>query len=168
MNGGAPEASLPNFSDDVAALSTHVRDYFLTFGVPACQVSAVNAASGSNGTIIHLERAADGIKVAESLAYARFDSDDESTNEGFYWPTLPEHTMASARALLAMTADPAALGAYKAKLPPDARGDGSVVIHHSSFADSAPFESRATYDVFGSASYSFDGEGILLDRVGPR
>src|SRR5450432_2968769 len=38
LNGGAPEASLPDWSDDPTALASHVTAYFATFGVSACQV----------------------------------------------------------------------------------------------------------------------------------
>jgi hypothetical protein len=168
MNGGAPEASLADFSEEVPVLSAHVRDYFTSFGVRACQISSTSVNAGSEGRKIQLGRAADGITVAESLAFARFDVDDETTVEGFYWPTIPDDVIASARTLRAALADPAALRAYKAKLPADAQGDGSVVIHHSAASSAEPFESTVSYDVGGARAYSFDAAGNVLNMTTAR
>jgi hypothetical protein len=68
LNGGAPEASLPDWSDDPAALSSHVTAYFATFGVSVCQIGVASVHGGSGGRTIALARSVDGINVAESLA----------------------------------------------------------------------------------------------------
>ena len=166
LNAGAPEASLPDWSDDPTALASHVTAYFATFGVSACQIGDAQVPGGSDGRTIALARAVDGINVAESLAYARFDNQDQSTSEGFYWPTIPADVVTSARAFQAMLADPTELAAYKAKLPADAQGDGLVILHHTSSSSTAPFAAAATYDVepppgpLGRGStLSFDAEG---------
>ena len=110
-------------------------------------------------------RAVDGIIVGESMAYARFDSQDQSTSEGFYWPTIPADAVTSARAFHAKLADPNELAAYKAKLPADAQGDGIVNLHHTNSSSTSLF-AAATYDVespagrFGRGSrLSFDSDG---------
>jgi hypothetical protein len=151
MNGGAPEASLPDWSSDVTALEAHVGAYFASFGVASCQTANAQELDGSGGRTISLPRSVDGIPVSESLAYARFDNQDQSTSESFYWPTIPANVIMAARALHDRLADPTALAAYKAKLPADAQGDGGVVIHHTSSSSTTPFASAATYDVVMSA-----------------
>ena len=166
LNGGAPEASLPDWSDDPTALATHVTAYFATIGVSACQVGGAQVDGGSGGRTIALARSVDGINVAESLAYARLDNQDQSTSEGFYWPTIPADVVTSARAFHAKLADPTELVAYKAKLPADAQGDGLVNLHHTSSSSTSPFAAAASYDVepppgplgLGS-TLSFDADG---------
>ena len=166
LNGGAPEANLPDWSAETMALASHVTAYFATFGVSSCQIGNAQVDSGSDGRTVLLARSVDGINVAESLAYARFDNQDQSTSEGFYWPTIPADVVTNARAFQTMLADPTELAAYKALLPADAQGDGLVILHHTSSASTAPFAAAATYDVdpppgplgFGS-TLSFDAEG---------
>jgi len=147
LNAGAPEASLPDWSADTTALASHVTAYFVTFGVRSCQIGDAQVDSGSDGRTVLLVRSVDGINVGESLAYARFDSQDQSTSEAFYWPTIPADVVTSARAFQAMLADPTELAAYKAKLPADAQGDGLLILHHTSSSSTAPFAAAATYDV---------------------
>jgi hypothetical protein len=166
LNGGAPEASLPDWSGDPAALTAHVTAYFVTLGVSACQIGSAGVHSGSDGSTIVLVRSVDAISVAESIAYARMDSQDQSTSEAFYWPTIPAEVVASARAFQATLADPTGLAAYKAKLPANAQGDGVVILHHTSSSSTSPFAAAATYDVepppgplgLGS-TLSFDADG---------
>ncbi len=166
LNAGAPEGSLPDWSDDPTALASHVTAYFATFGVRPCQIEDTQVHGGSDGRTIALARAVDGINVAESLAYARFDNQDQSTSEGFYWPTIPADVVTSARAFQAMLADPTGLAAYKDKLPAEAQGDGLVILHHTSSSSTAPFSAAATYDVAPPAgplglgsTLSFDADG---------
>jgi hypothetical protein len=165
LNGGAPEANLPDWSNDPTMLGSHVTTYFESFGVSACQVGHAQVNGGSGGRTIALARSVDGIDIGESLAYARFDSQDQSTSEGFYWPTIPADVVTSARVFHARLADPTELAAYKAKLPADAQGDGFVNLHHTSASSTSPFAAAATYDVetppstFGRSILSFDASG---------
>jgi len=166
LNGGAPEAALPDWSTDTTALTAHGTAYFASFGVSACQVGHAQIDAGSGGRTVALARAVDGIAIAESLAYARFDDQNQSTSEGLYWPAIPADVVSSARALQAKLADPTELAAYKAKLPADAQGDGTVVLHHTSSSSTAAFAAAATYDVatppgpLGRGSMlSFDTDG---------
>ncbi len=166
MNGGAPEASLPDWSNDPTALGAHITAYFESFGVAACQVGSAQANDGFGGRTILLARSVDGVAVAESLAYARFDNQDQSTSEGFYWPTIPAAAVTSARAFREKLADPVQLAAYKAKLPANAQGDGVLILHHTSETSPPPFTAAATYDVEppptilgAGATLSFDADG---------
>lgn len=166
MNGSAPETNLPDWSSDSSALSDHVRAYLVSMGVEPCQIADTQVEAGTDGYTISLVRAVDGIAVGESIAYAKFNVNDQTTLEGLYWPTIPAATVASARAFRDLVADPVALAAYKAKLPATAQGNGVVIIHHSrcpSLSTPSTFQSGATYDVGDgspwSASSSFDING---------
>jgi hypothetical protein len=164
MNGGAPEASRPDWSGDPVALGAHVTAYFESFGVSPCQVGGSQVNGGSGGRTILLWRSIDGMSVSESLAFARFDDQDQSTSEGFYWPEIPADVVTTARAFHARLTDPTALAAYQAKLPSDAQGDGVVNLHHTSSSSTSPFAAAATYDVetppseFGRSILSFDAD----------
>jgi hypothetical protein len=114
-------------------------------------------------SIVVLSRGVQGIRVVESLGAARFDVDDQTTFEAFYWPAIPADVVTAAIALKSRLADPTALAAYKAKLPANARGDGEVVIHHTSAGSQSPFRSAATYQTESVGDFPeefiFDGDG---------
>jgi hypothetical protein len=88
----------------------------------------------SAANAVALVRGVDGILVSESNASARFNSADQTTQEGMYWPEIAASVVRDARAFRDRLADPARLAAYKALLPSDAQGDGQVVIHSASRA----------------------------------
>jgi hypothetical protein len=179
LDGGALESSLGGWSSDVAALTAHVEQYWEAMGVPACEVLRTDLTSGGSSSgstsggpttfipspdTIGLVRGIRGIVVAESLAFAQFDADDQTTSEGFYWPEIPADVVSAALALDTQLASPAGLAAYKAKLPASAQGDGAVVIHHSQSFSTAAFQAVATYDVAPTplgenAALSFDANG---------
>jgi hypothetical protein len=180
LNANAPEANRPDWSADGAALLAHVSAYFESMGVASCQIANANitGSAGGGGSIdggfvvtstssqANLARGVGGIPVAESLAWARFDDNDQTTAEGFYWPTVEAAVVTAARAFRDQLASPSGLAAFKAKLPSDAQGDGQVLIHHSSGTSMNPFQAAATYDVippptqFGfGATLSFDENG---------
>jgi hypothetical protein len=166
MNAGAPETSLPDWSADPSTLAKHVTEYFVTMGALTCQVSASQILGGSGGRTVGLVRGADGILVAESNAFARLNTDDQSTSEGFYWPEVGADVVDAARAFRDRLAIDAGLVAYKAKLPANAQEDGHVVIHHTSAISSAAFHAATSYDVVQSSpegglarQLSFDADG---------
>lgn len=176
MNADAPELARPDWSTDTNLLIIHTLDYFAALGVEGCQVARTDvhpevATGQATQVSIALSRAVDGIPVAESSAYARFDVDDQTTSEGLYWPAIPAETVAAAKALRDQLADPGALAAYRAKLPAVAQGAGVVTIHHTSgsFGCDAPITAMATYDVgYGNAdgggggTLSFDASGVSV------
>jgi hypothetical protein len=174
MNAGAPESNLPDWSSDPAASAAHVLAYFESMGVEACQVpgsgatyfgSGTGTADGgltsftSNGSTAELERGYSGIRINESIAFAHFESADQTTSESLYWPAIPADVVSAAIAFQATLATQAGLAAYKALLPPDAQGDGQVVIHHSSSGSQGPFAARVTYDVISTVP-ALKGRGI--------
>ena len=147
MNAGAPETNLPDWGSNTNALAQHVLEYFESMGLPACQVASTSVLGGSLGNTIGINRGADGIPVVESYAYARINSNDQSTSEDYYWPPIPADTVTAAQNLRDLLFDAQALANYKTKLPATAQGDGQVVIHHTGASSSSPYQSAATYDV---------------------
>lgn len=146
LNGGATAGDRPDWSADSDAMQAHVKAYMLGFGIPACQVGSlqVNAESGGGGSvssggvvtaqphrIILLNRVVDGIPLIDSKAFAKMNDLDQSTDESFFWPTIPAATITAAKAFRDQLADAGNLAAYKAKLPANARGDGAIVIRHT-------------------------------------
>jgi hypothetical protein len=181
LNGGAPEANLPGLNGDP---TEHVRDYFIAMGAEACQIDAgdIHASAEAGGpvngsvtvtrtfpTSVSLVRAIDGIDVAESIAWAQFDVQDQTIAEGFYWPEIPADVVKAAIAFRDWLSDASALAAYKTKLPADAQGEGNVVIHHTGEGGLRPFAAAAVYDVVQTQpdGSSFGKAGNLyFDRDG--
>jgi hypothetical protein len=175
MNANAPENGLPGWSGSDADLLVHVTAYYGAMGVASCQISGPSNTYGAGGsssgggttttTNAGLQRGIDGVPVSESLAVARFDVDDQTTYEVFYWPVIRADVVTAALALSAQLADPGALAAYKAKLPADAQGTGHVVIHHSHAGSTSPFQAAATYDVIQTTPLD-DGGDLYFDANG--
>ena len=144
-----------------------MREYFVTMGVSTCQIERTTVLGGNSGTSISLSRAANGIAVAESQAWARIDDADQTTTEGFMWPALPASVVDEARAFRDELADPVKLDAYRSKLPAEAHADGSVVIHQNSGMQAEPSVLRAgaTWDtmVNGVSPRSFDRNGVAVE-----
>jgi hypothetical protein len=165
MNRGAPQSNLPSWSADTSALDAHVSAYWVSMGVASCQVNGVTDSYGSAGAIPKLSRGFDGIAVADSLAVAHFDVDDQTTEEDLYWPEIPGDVVSSAVAFKNDLATPTGLAAYKAKLPANAQGKGQVVIHHTSEYSFSPFTAQATYDVTDSTPHD-EGDSLSFDENG--
>ncbi len=180
MDANAPEANLPDWSADSAMLTAHASAYWVSIGVASCQIVASGIDGGGSGggpidggpttftpgpSIVTLGRGIDGVPVVESLAVARFDVNDQTTYESFYWPEIPATVVSAAIAFANQLADPSALAAYKAKLPADAQGQGRVVIHHTGASLPQPFQSAATYDVVETTPLD-DGGDLNFDPNG--
>ncbi len=167
MNAEAPESALPDWSAVEQDLVGHVEAYFATMGVDVCQVGSAAPSTSVQGVTISLSRVAGDVPVWESTAYARFDSNDQTTDEGLYWPEVPSATILAAMNFSAMLAAPASLAAYKALLPASAQGDGQVVIHHSPCPSAqSAFASVATYDVLEDDSPLGMPEQASFDDTG--
>jgi hypothetical protein len=175
LDANAPAQNLPGWSSDAETLAAHVTDYFVSMGVETCQIAGTDAAYSAGGggstdggsivlvagpTTVGLLRAVDGISVAESRALAQFDVDDQTTYESFYWPEIPADVVSAALAFRAQLAAPGALAAYKAKLPADAQGDGSIVIHHHVGGTPSAFVAVVTYQTIQLAPPSDGGVPI--------
>lgn len=168
------QSNLPDWSTNSAALSVHATAYWVSMGVASCQISGTGSdgsVSGSSGggspmagpTNVTLSRSIGGVPVVESLAVARFDSDNQTTYEAFYWPSIPADVVSTAIAFSAKLASASGLAAYKAKLPADAQGQGRVVINHTSAGSPSPFQAAATYDVVQTTPEG-DGGNLSFDQ----
>jgi len=175
MNGGASESDLPDWSMDSSKLAAHTIDYWLSMGVASCQIAnkgilgsgsiggSINGGSTvtTSSRTIALSRGINGVPVVESLAVARFNVNDQTTQETFYWPEIPADVVSMAVVWNNQLADPNALASYKAKLPADAQGEGRVVIHHTTAGSSSAFQTAATYDVLQTAPPPANDGGLI-------
>jgi hypothetical protein len=164
-----------DWSDDADALTEHVREYFISLGASACQMDRPNVTSGSSGRrTIHFQRAIEGLPLVESIGYAQLNASDQSDMEGIYWPEIPAEAVDAARAFRDRIATAEGLAAYKETLPADARGDGTLVMHHTSAVQlpgsaPKPFAAMATWEVLldgsgtSSVPTSFDENGQKVD-----
>ncbi|HEY6462946.1 MAG TPA: hypothetical protein VIY73_22400 [Polyangiaceae bacterium] len=179
MDAFAPESGLPDWSTDTTKLTAHAVEYWESMGVASCQIAGTGIDGSVSGggsvdggtfqtttqSIVTIQRAVQGVPVSESLAVARFDVNDQTTVESFYWPEIPADVVSAAIAFQSQLADPTALAAYKAKPPADAQGQGAVVIHHTSSFSTSPFQSAATYDVIETTPED-DGGDLSFDPNG--
>lgn len=177
-NATSPAQGRPDWSADTGALTAHVLEYFGAMGMAACQATPQILASGGGGgavgqpstTVFYgrtvaFNRVAAGIPVVESIAHAKMNDQDQTTEEGFFWPTLPASAIDEARAFRDRLADTANLDAYKAKLPPESRGPGQVVIHHTEGSPGTTTELKVVvaWDTMsGRSPRSYDTNGVEL------
>jgi hypothetical protein len=180
MDANAPEANLPDWSTDPSMLTAHASAYWVSMGVASCQIAGtgIDSSGGGGGPTdggpatftagpsrVILSRGIDSVPVVESLAVARFDVNDQTTQEAFYWPEIPADVVSAAVDFKNQLADPSALSAFKAKLPADAQGQGSIVIHHTSAGSTSPFQTATTYQVEGQDPLGFGGD-LNFDQNG--
>jgi plastocyanin len=180
LDANAPAQNLAGWSSKTETLAEHLAAYYEAMGVQSCQIANVGMTySGGGGgstdgggsvfvagpTTAILERAIDGISVVDSRGVAQFDVDDQTTTESFYWPEIPADVVAAARAFRDKLAAPGALAAFKAKLPADAQGDGSVVIHHHVAGSTGSFVAAVTYQTIQITPQN-DGGDIYFDPNG--
>jgi hypothetical protein len=180
LDANAPAGNLPGWSSDAETLSGLVTSYYVSMGVESCQIAGIEATYSAGGggstdggsavvveeqTIVGLGRAVDGIPIEESSALAQFDVQGQTTYEAFYWPEIPADVVSAALAFRDQLAMPGALAAYKAKLPADAQGDGSVVIHHHVAGTQGAFVAVATYQTV-QITPEDDGGGLYFDPNG--
>lgn len=85
--------------------------------------------------------------VPDSVAWARFNANDDVVAETVYWPPIPAAVLQEAESLKAAASAPAWAQTVADKLPKGATGPGNVVIRHTSFAHRGAFWARAAYDV---------------------
>jgi hypothetical protein len=161
---------------DAQAHNGAVLAYFQGAGLPADQVSGVNAMPHLLGdslaktrTLLYyysvVSRAYGAIPIADSFAWARLNADGEVVSESVYWPEIPQSTLDEAMALQAVMNDVAQRAAFWSKLPPEVdRGrPGHVVIRHASGVSRSPFYARAVVDCFiGNRTAHYDATGTSL------
>jgi hypothetical protein len=153
---------------DPKAHTEQVLAYFKGSGVPQDEIGGTHittamAAEGTAGEAphqvkprlvgyyTHLDRVIDGIPVVGSMAWARLSDAGEVVEESVYWPAISSNTVAGARALAAIAADPAKEASLRSAITrnaPDAAGlKGRVIIKHTPGHESPEFVEAAVYDV---------------------
>jgi hypothetical protein len=150
---------------DAAGQSAKVKAYFIAAGIPADQIATVDAtynvgvdatpmAPPTSSAPIQLRsinsilrRAVAGIRVEESVAWAKMTVNGDVDAEWVYWPPIETSVVDAAVALAAKMADPVEHAAFIAKLPGVVSKDGGVVIHHSSPSVHEAPVAVASYDV---------------------
>jgi hypothetical protein len=166
-SASSPAMTTADYSADVATQTTATVQYLEGFQIAPCQVGTAQVHSlvgpGISAEIILLPRVVDSIPIANSIASARLDANNQTDNEQLYWPTIPAAIVTEARAFYARTADPTQLQAYKALLPANAQGTGLVAIHHTNSIGAPPVRFAVTWDVDSESPQSFDENGNVVD-----
>jgi hypothetical protein len=186
-NGGAPSTQRPPYSGDADDHNSKVLAYFLSAGIPQDQIGGVNVHTMMQGGINATgERTADrllgyyslltreinGILVAESTAWARFNVDNDLVEESVFWPELPATVVDQATAMSTQVADVSQLGSLQqtieASYPGYGTATGHVVIHH---ADSTyhgasfvvvTYDSTPGHDGLGVYHFDKNGQRVIL------
>jgi hypothetical protein len=156
---GAPSLNREPWSLQLDLHNARVRDYFVSAGLPSAEVGAIagHVGGGAGGALGEaptqfepmayytvLTRVAKGIVIADSVAWARINSDGDVVSEEIFWPAIPQAVLDEAVALSARLSDASAATTFRAPLP---SGEGRVVIRHSSAYAGGPFEAFASFDV---------------------
>lgn len=186
-NGDSPASQLPALTGDPDVHSAHVLAYFEAAGLPSDQVAAVHVTTmmgggglgpppvGFRGNFIAynsvIGRAINGITVADSFAWARFNNQGQVMAEAAYWPPIPASVVNDALTLQAQFGAPTAMTTFVAALPVKAIDAGRVVIHHTYSASRGIFAAVACVDIdeYTSAlnhrgrTRHFDGSANELD-----
>ncbi len=155
-------------TNDPAAHSRIARDYLVSAGVPAAEVSGthVTTTMAGGGRVsdgvqptrskllyytTHLDRSLGGIPVEGSYAFAALDRDGKVITEGVYWPAIDASVIRRAQALkrkLASAAERAGfLEKVKGTTPAAEETTGDVRIVHTSAGYHGKFEADAVYSV---------------------
>jgi hypothetical protein len=158
------------YQGDAGNHSAAVLRYFVDAGLPLNQVGTIdtNTLISVGGTVADISavppvsstsfvayvskihRQISGVPIADSFAWARFQSDGRTSGEGVYWPAIPSAAVSDAQALQAVLADAGAFAAYVASLPSGVYTDaGAVVVHHTRWLppQDAGFVAFASFDV---------------------
>jgi hypothetical protein len=196
-NADSPALALPPLSRVAATHSARVVAYFKDAQIPADEISSTHVTTAMEGRsegdrpmrasdtrllwyTTHLERQVAGIPIADSQAWAAFNSNDEVVAEGVHWPEIPESVVQKALELTAKLSD----GNEKAKLKSKIRAafpavsedsPGRILIRHTPPTYSGPVKSMAVFEVSGKSPaphvLDFDAEGQLtalpVDPVTP-
>jgi hypothetical protein len=180
-NSGAPSTKVPALTRDGDLHNQRTREYFLAAGLPSDQIAGVHVSTLMEGGgpvgdfrpklgkfvafTSNVDRAVDGIPIADSLAFARFNAQDQVVEEGVFWPDVPQSVLDEAAGVKRVLSDPTQREVYLSKLPSSIRNldgqvvDSQVVVHHSSWTVDSPPSFYACYDVTESV-----GSGMALIR----
>jgi hypothetical protein len=160
LDAGAPHG--PYILDE-AVQAERVKAYFIKAGIPADQIQDVRATyevlgGGPTREVIStplqlhsinsiLTRSVSGIRVVESVAWAKMTTSGDVDMEYVFWPPIDKATVDRAISLKRRVSDIAGHAAYLAGLPGTVYRDVGVVIHHTDPSVHASPTSYVAYDV---------------------
>ncbi len=169
-NADAPGRRGAGFAGSAEAHDARVRAYFVGAGIPEDQIHSVHVNTHGFGHAAAvgpfpkpefadydtvLLRAVGGIRVVDSVAWARLGADGDVVAEEVFWPEIPRDAVLSAERMRDELADPVRSRDLLARIGAD-RADVEVVLRHdASTVDAAPV-ARASFDVHvksGSGAY---------------
>ncbi len=132
---------------DADAQGSKVKAYFVAAGLPADQIASVGATY--NGTTEFnvsspvesqpqlqsinsiLRRSVHGIRIAESVAWAKMTTGGDVDAEYVYWPAIDMSVVNAALSFDATMKDPKVHGDFTKGLPDKLQREDGVVIHHT-------------------------------------
>lgn len=189
-NGDASSLNLAPYGSTSAEHGARVRSYFVSAGIPESQVAFVQPNVMVGGAenpaeeqttaprviawYSSLGRSIDGIPVVDSIAWARFNIDDEVVSETVYWPSIDESVVDAAKALQAKLSTQSEKDALFAHLSAKGISEESltrirVAIRHAPFTTRNSFYALACVEaVQGKELRHFDGDAHelrLLEEV---
>jgi hypothetical protein len=166
-NGDSQAMSIGPLTTNSDDHNAFVVAYFKAAGLPDLEVESVHAntmmAGGMTPTGVRVPdrlvgfssvigRKLGGLRVVESVAWARFNKTGEAVAEGVYWPAIPGEVVKNAAVMSTALADGSRRGRYVASIAanhPDvsATSDGAVVIHHSRSTTRGSVIAVASFDL---------------------
>jgi hypothetical protein len=152
-----------SYGGSAAAHNDYVKGYFISSGIPAEQIQSVHVnaigtghmTAGDRGKVPQpdhvaystvLFRAIEGVRVVDSVAWARADATGGIVAEEVYWPTISAAEVQAAKAMRARLADSVEGPRVLAALGAEAGNVEVVIRHGGSTIDAAP-AAHAAYDV---------------------
>lgn len=187
-NSDAPANGRPALTNSGEVHNKRVQAYFEGCGLPHEQVLEVAAHATMHQALDPTQQGPDhsqkpifdwyssvitrgvnGIRVADSFAWARFNIDDEVVSEGIYWPPIPQSVVDRAVAFKASASG----AAFLAKIPSElAKEKGEVAIHHTPGEGPATPTFYVSYDMVPpiaggmSRAIHLDENGAVLNVPG--
>lgn len=156
-NGGAPSTRRPRYPGVASDHNARVLSYFKVAGLPEEQIGGVHVHTLMEGSGLTasarptdklvayyslLERVVDGVPVADSFAWARFNADDEIVEEELYWPDLPSALHSQISEFKQKLADPQQAAALDEAIARSQPGLGNtekaLVVFHTNAVSSLP------------------------------
>jgi hypothetical protein len=147
---------------DEAVHGERVKAYFIKAGLPADQIQDVRTTyevrgGGPTREVIStplklhsinsiLTRSVSGIRVVESVAWAKMTTSGDVDMESVFWPPIDKETINRAMSFKRRVSDTAGHAAYLAALPGPVYRDVGVVIHHTDPSVHAAPTSYVAYD----------------------
>ena len=164
-NANASSKQVARYPGSGADHNSAVLAYFVGAGLPQDQVGSVDVHSRVSGSIqadaplttstpqlvaytAYVTRQVGGVKIVDSYAWARLNSNGDVVTESVYWPEIPASVVNDAASFAAVFMDPSATASFYASLPADVEArTGTLYVHHTSGYWTGAFEAVTTFDM---------------------